>query len=183
MTREVALEELNKRIKTKNLIKHCLACEAIMKELAQYFEQDIEKWGLAGLLHDIDYEETKDSPQTHSILGSQILEELGFSNDVVYAVKVHNDAHGLPRLSLLDKSLYAADPTTGLIVAGALIHPSKKLSEINVDFLMNRFNEKSFAKGANREQIKACNELGLELDEFLGISLNAMQKISTELGL
>jgi len=183
MTRDIAIVELQKRIKTNNLFKHLLATEAIMRGLAEYLNQDVEKWGLCGLVHDIDYEETKDSPQTHSLLGSEILTNLGFSSDIVYAVKVHNDYHNLPRLSMLDKALYCADPTTGLIVAGALILPSKKLSDVTVDFLLNRFNEKSFAKGAKREQIKACSEIGLELNEFLGISLTALQKISTELGL
>lgn len=183
MTREKAFEEVKNRIKTQNLLKHCLACEAIMRELACYFEEDIEKWGICGLVHDIDYEETKNDPNSHSLVGAKILEELGFSNDIVYAVKAHNDIHGVPRLTLLDKALYCADPTTGLIVAGALILPSKKLSDVTVQFLINRFNEKSFAKGAKREQIKACSELGLELEDFLRISLNALQKISVELGL
>lgn len=183
ITRDIALEEVKKRIKTQNLLKHCLACEAIMRELACYFEEDMDKWGICGLVHDIDYEETKDSPNLHSMVGAKILEDLGFDKDIVYAVKVHNDAHGLPRLSLMDKALYCVDPTSGFIVAGALILPSKKLSDVTVPFLLNRFNEKGFAKGANRNQIKACSELGLELEEFLRISLNAMQKISVELGL
>ncbi|WPX08350.1 HDIG domain-containing metalloprotein [Anaerocellum danielii] len=183
ITREVALEEIKKRIKTQNLLKHCLACEAIMRDLACYFEQDMDKWGICGLVHDIDYEDTKNDPGAHSLVGAKILEDLGFDKDIVYAVKVHNDRHGLPRLSLLDKALYCVDPTSGFIVAGALILPSKKLSDVTVPFLLNRFNEKSFAKGANREQMKACSELGLELEEFFRISLSAMQKISNELGL
>jgi len=154
-----------------------------MKRLAQHFGEDEEKWSLAGLLHDIDYDETKDDPERHSMLGAQMLEELGLPEDVVYAVKVHNERHGLPRNSLMDKALYAADPTTGLIVAGALIRPEKKLSAIDVSFLVNRMKEKSFARGANREQIQSCTELGLTLEEFLGLSLEAMQGAAGQLGL
>ncbi len=154
-----------------------------MKRLAQHFGEDEEKWGLAGLLHDIDYDDTKDKPELHSLEGAKMLEEMGLSQDVVYAVKVHNERHGLPRQSLMDKALYATDPTTGLIVAGALIKPEKKLSAIDVPFLVNRMNEKSFAKGANREQIRACSELELTLEEFLGLNLEAMQGAATELGL
>lgn len=154
-----------------------------MKRLAQHFGEDEEKWGLAGLLHDIDYDDTKDKPELHSLEGAKMLEEMGLSQDVVYAVKVHNERHGLPRQSLMDKALYATDPTTGLIVAGALIKPEKRLSAIDVPFLVNRMNEKSFAKGANREQIRACSELGLTLEEFLDLNLEAMQGAATELGL
>ena len=107
----------------------------------------------------------------------------GFDNDIVYAVKAHNDAHGLERKSRMDKALFCADPVSGLITASALILPSKKLSEVDTDFVMNRFNEKGFARGANRENIKKCSELNLELRDFLDISLKAMQGISEELGL
>lgn len=183
MKREEALQILKKNLKNKNLVSHCVAVEVVMKRLAQHFGEDEEKWALAGLLHDIDYDETKDQPERHSLLGAQILEELGLPGDVVYAVKVHNERHGLPRTSLMDRALYAADPTTGLVVAGALIKPEKKLSAIDVPFLVNRMNEKSFARGANREQIRSCSELGLSLEEFLGLSLEAMQGASEQLGL
>ncbi|KNZ69991.1 metal dependent phosphohydrolase [Thermincola ferriacetica] len=183
MTREEALTELKKHVKNNNLLKHMYACEAVMQRLARHFGQDEEKWGLAGLLHDIDYDQTKDDPVRHSLVGAEILEQMGLPEDVVYSVKVHNDAHGLPRNTLLDKALYATDPVTGLIVAGALIKPEKKLDAIDVPFLINRFNEKSFARGANREQIASCSELGLTLEEFFGLALEAMLAIRDELGL
>ena len=112
-----------------------------------------------------------------------MLEEMGLSEDIVYSVKVHNEEHGLPRNSLMDKALYATDPLTGLIVAGALIKPEKKLAAIDVPFLINRFGEKSFARGANREQIKSCSDLGLSMEEFMGIGLEAMQTIPKDLGI
>jgi len=183
MTREEALNLLKKHLKNKNLFKHCLAVEAVMRRLARHFNQDEELWGIAGLLHDIDYEKTKDDPNRHSIEGAQILADMDLPDELVYAVKVHNHAHGLPRKTMMDKALYASDPVTGLIVAGALIRPEKKLEAVDVPFLLNRFKEKSFARGANRETINSCEELGLSLEEFLGLSLEAMQGIAGELGL
>lgn len=183
ISREEAFEILQKEVKNENLQKHCFAVEIVMKFLAKRFGEDEEKWALAGLLHDIDYEETKDDPQKHSVVGAEKLSDMNLPEDIVYAVKVHNEMHGLPRKSKLDKALYATDPLTGLIVASALIIPERKLSALDVDFLMNRFNEKSFAKGANREQIASCSELGLSLEEFMGIGLEAMQSVDKELGL
>ena len=183
LSREQAYAELTKYISNKNLLKHMLATEVVMGELAEHFGEDSQVWGLAGLLHDIDYDETKDLAELHSKRGAEILKELGYPEEIVYAVLVHNDCHNLPRKSLMDKALYATDPLTGLIVAGALIKPEKKLAAIDVDFLLKRFHEKTFAKGARREQIAACEELGLSLEEFVAIGLRAMQKIPKELGL
>ncbi|WP_427338863.1 HDIG domain-containing metalloprotein [Caloranaerobacter sp. DY30410] len=183
MNRIEALKHVNANVKNKNLIKHMLATEAVMKGLARKLKQDEEKWGIAGLLHDIDYEKTAKNPEKHSLIGAEMLEKLGYDDDIVYAVKAHNDMHGLKRNSLMDKALYSSDPLTGLIVAAALISPEKKLNKIDVKFVLNRFKEKSFAKGANREQIAACKELGLELEEFIEIGLSSMQEISKELEL
>ncbi|WP_069649153.1 HDIG domain-containing metalloprotein [Caloranaerobacter ferrireducens] len=183
MNRIEALKHVNANVKNKNLIKHMLATEAVMKGLARKLKQDEEKWGIAGLLHDIDYEKTAKNPEKHSLIGAEMLEKLGYDHDIVYAVKVHNDMHGLKRNSLMDKALYSSDPLTGLIVAAALISPEKKLNKIDTKFVLNRFKEKSFAKGANRDQIAACKELGLELEEFIEIGLSSMQEISEELGL
>lgn len=181
--REEALKILSQYISNKNLLKHMYAAEAVMGALARHFGEDEEAFRLAGLMHDIDYDETKDDPVRHSLVGGEILAELGFPEKVVYAVKCHNERHGLPRTSLIDKALYATDPLTGLIVAGALIHPEKKLAPLDVSFLVNRFYEKSFARGANREQIASCSELGLSLEEFIAIGLEAMKAIHEELGL
>ncbi|MGI6285840.1 HDIG domain-containing protein [Neomoorella humiferrea] len=183
MTREEALQLMEKHIKTKNLRKHCLAVEAVMRALARHFGEDEEKWGLAGLLHDIDYEMTKDEPERHSLVGAEMLTDLGLPEDVVYAVKAHNGHHGLPRTDLMSRALYATDPLTGLIVAAALIRPEKKLAVIDVPFLMNRYHEKSFARGASRETIAACSDLGLSLEDFMHIGLEAMKEIAGDLGL
>jgi len=181
--REAALDLLKRHLKNNNLFNHCLAVEAVMRRLARHFGEDEELWGLAGLLHDIDYEYTKDNWDLHSIEGARILEEKGLPTAVVYAVKVHNERHGLPRLGLLDKALFATDPLTGFIVAGALIRPEKKLEAVDVPFLLNRFKEKAFARGANRETMLACQDIGLSLEEFVGLGLEAMQSIARDIGL
>ncbi|MEW6228322.1 MAG: HDIG domain-containing metalloprotein [Bacillota bacterium] len=183
MDRQQALELVKKHVETKNLIKHMLATEAVMRALANHLGEDETKWALVGLLHDIDYDETAHEPGRHGLVGGEMLEKTGFPADVVQAVKAHNEYHGLPRESRLDKALYAVDPLTGLLVAAALIHPEKKLSAIDVGFVMNRFKEPSFARGANRDQIRTCSELGLSLEEFIGIGLRAMQEIAPDLGL
>lgn len=183
MQREEALNLMEKNIKQKNLRKHCLAVEAVMAELADYFDKDQHKWRLAGLLHDIDYEDTADQPEKHSLLGADMLEEMGMEDKIVNAVRAHNGMHDLPRESLMAKALYAADPLTGLIVASALIHPDKKLESLDTEFILNRYSDNSFAKGADRDVIASCREMDLELEEFIKISLNAMQSISDDLGL
>lgn len=183
MTRDEALAWVKENISNKNLLKHSLAVEACMRAVARRLGQDEDKWGLAGLLHDIDYEQTKGDASTHSMLGADMLGARGLPEDLVYAVRVHNEAHGLPRKSLLDKALYAVDPLTGLIVAAALVAPEKKLAAVDTNFVLKRFGEKAFARGANREQIKSCAELGLSLDEFISIGIEAMQAIAAELEL
>lgn len=184
MNRDQALSAVKERVKNSNLLKHMYAVEAVLRSLARKLGGDQEKWALAGLLHDIDYEDTAQQPQRHSLAGAEILEGLGIEGDIVYAVKVHNPAHGLERHSLLDKALHIADPLTGLIVAAALIHPDRKLASIDAQFVLNRFAERQFARGANREQIALCeDELGINLEEFIALGLEAMQEIAPDLGL
>ncbi len=183
MNRVSALEFLKQHLKNSNLIKHSLAVEAIMIKLAEHFNQDQEKWGLAGLLHDIDYEETKDKPEAHSLKGAKILEAEGIDKEITEAVKKHNEVHNLERLTLIEKSLFCVDPLTGLIVAAALVLPDKKLTSLTVENILNRFKEKSFARGANREVINACSEINLSLEEFVKLGLEAMKKISNDLRL
>jgi len=184
MTREQSLELLKQNLSNQNLIKHCLAVEAVMRALARHFQEDEEKWGLTGLLHDIDYEKTKDNPKQHSLIGAQILEEAGLDKEICQAVKAHNEIHGIPLETLLDKALFVVDPLTGLIVAATLVLPSKKISDLTRENVLNRFPEKAFARGVNREIIKKAEELlNIKLEDFVGISLGAMQGISDELGL
>ncbi|MEA1962169.1 MAG: HDIG domain-containing protein [Bacillota bacterium] len=183
MQRVEALTLLNQHLTNENLVHHSLAVEAIMRGLAERLGKDVEKYGLAGLLHDIDYDEIGDDLAEHSLVGAQILEDNGVEADIVYAVKVHNGAHGLPRESMLDKVLYAADPISGFITAAAMVRPDKSLEGVQLKSLKKKFKEKSFARGANREQMQTCTELGLELEEFMTISLESMKKIAPTLGL
>ncbi len=184
MTREEALKVLKENLSNQNLVRHSLAVEAIMRALARHFAESEEKWALAGLLHDIDYEKVKGDLSEHSLLGAKMLEDLGLDKDICQAVKVHNEAHGILPQTLMEKSLFVTDPLTGLIVAAVLVLPSKKIKDLTLENVLNRFKEKSFARGANREIIKKCEELlGLKLEEFIKIGLEAMQKIDKELGL
>lgn len=184
MERQAALAELKRRVKNKNLLKHMYAVEAVMGALARHFDADEEQWRLTGLLHDIDYEETAEEPTKHSLVGADILTSLGLPPALIYAVKAHNPAHRLPRPSLLDSALYCADPLTGLIVAAALVHPAKKLAALDGPFILKRFGEKQFARGASREQISRCQqELALDIEEFVVLGLQAMQAIAPVLGL
>lgn len=183
MNREEALKEITSRVSNKNLINHMIAVEAIMGGLAERLGEDKERWMLCGLLHDIDYEETMDTPEKHSIVGAEILEELALDEDIVYAVKVHNEIHGFERKSRMDKALWAADPLSGLITACALVMPDKKLENVTVDSVLKKMKKKDFAKGANREQIKSIEEIGLTLEEFIEIGLESMKKIAGEIGL
>ncbi|MBT1247516.1 MULTISPECIES: HD domain-containing protein [unclassified Thermosipho (in: thermotogales)] len=180
MNRNEAFELLKEHIKTKNLIKHCIATEALMRKFAKHFNEDEEEWGIAGLLHDLDYEYTKDDPALHGLKTVEILGD-SVSDNIKNAILAHCGKKR--RETLMEKVIYAADPTTGFIVASALIRPEKKLEPVDVKFLLKRFKEKSFAKGANREQMKSCEEFGMELEEFFEKSLEAMKEISKELGL
>jgi putative nucleotidyltransferase with HDIG domain len=181
MDRQQAYELAKSKFSNKNLFKHVLAVEAVMMGLAEHFDEDQEKWGLAGLLHDLDYEQTMNDPDRHTIVTEQMLQDYHLDPEIIEAIKCHNDK--APRTRLMGKAIYAADPVTGLTVAAALMHPDKKLKSIDVPFIMRRFKEKRFAAGANREQIKTCEDFGMSLEEFLGIALTSMQGIDGELGL
>jgi len=184
MEREKALNLLRENLKNQNLIKHSLAVEAGMGALAEYFREDKEKWKMAGLLHDIDYEKTKGDAKLHSKLGAEMLKKLGFDKEICQAVLSHNEAHGISPQSKMAKALYCLDPLTGLIVASTLVLPSKKIKDLKVENVLNRFKEKSFAQGVKREIILKSQEyLGLSLEKFVEIVLGAMKKISKDLEL
>ena len=183
MDREHALALVRERIPSANLVNHCVATEVIMEALARHFdlgEDEVERWALAGLLHDLDYAETGDDFERHGVVTAELLAgEL--DDEQLHAILAHADK--APRESLMDKALYAAHPTTGFIVAAALVRPDKALANVEVRSLLKRWKEKAFARGANREQMAACEELGLSREEFLGLALGAMQKRASEIGL
>jgi putative nucleotidyltransferase with HDIG domain len=181
MNREKALALVKSKVKNKNLVKHMLAVEAIMKRVAEHFNEDVNMWRLTGILHDLDYDETVDDFDRHSLLTCEWLKEYDLDERILYAIKAH--PRKVEPQSKMDWTLFAADPLSGLIVAAALMHPTKKLKNVSVEFVLNRFKEKRFAAGANRENIKACENLGLSLDEFVRLALEGMQSIDAELGL
>lgn len=180
MDREEALLLVKEKLKTQNLIKHSLAVEAGLKELAEHFGEDKEMWALAGLLHDLDYEETKDDASKHGLVTAEMLKDK-VDDQIIYAIKAHSGK--VPPLSTLDWALCAVDPLTGLIVAACLMHPEKKLEFLDTEFILHRFDEKRFAAGADREQIKSCENVGITLGEFIDLTLTGMQRIHEDLGL
>jgi putative nucleotidyltransferase with HDIG domain len=182
MNREEVLGSIKANIENENLIKHMLATEAIMRALARKLGEDEDEWGLTGLLHDIDVELVQEDINSHSKLGADIAKELGASETMAHAILCHNEAHGIPRETKLDKALFCADPLSGLITAAALVRPSK-LSGLTTKSVMKRFREKRFAAGVKREQLLSCQEIGLELEEFITLGIKAMKGISLELGL
>jgi putative nucleotidyltransferase with HDIG domain len=182
--REEGLDLVRERVKNENLVNHMLAAEAIMGALAQHLGGDVERWRLAGLLHDLDVEETAETMEVHGALTVQWLREAGLEDEeVLQAIRAHNSANGSSIGCEMDRALFACDCLTGLVTAAALIRPEKKLALVELKSLKKRFKEPSFAKGARREDIMTCSELGLELEEFLAIGLGAMKEVADDLGL
>jgi putative nucleotidyltransferase with HDIG domain len=183
MNRHEALESIRENVENENLVKHMLATEAIMRALAKHMGEDEHEWGLAGLLHDIDVELTEGDMSSHSKLGADIARDLGASEAIANAILCHNEAHGILPETKMEKALFCTDPLTGLITAAVLVRPDKKIENLEVMSVRKRFKEKSFAAGARREQIAKCSDIGLELDEFIAIGLEAMKGIAPQLGL
>ena len=183
MNRDDAMALLKEHTKNPNLIKHALGVEAAMRSYAAKYGEDAEKWGIVGLLHDFDYEKYPD-PKDHPLKGAAILEEKGYPEDVIYAIKTHAEYLGLPRLSLMDKTLFAVDELTGFIVAVALVKPSKSLMDVDVKSVKKKMKAKAFAAAVKREDITGGAEgLGIEVDEHIDMVIKAMQGIADELGL
>jgi predicted hydrolase (HD superfamily) len=187
ITRQQALELLHSKMESPNLRRHCYAVEEVMKALAKHFKEDKEKWGIVGLLHDGDYEKTKETPEKHTLLMTDWLKEVGETDpEILSAILSHNYSHtgqNAPK-NKLEWSLYCCDELTGFIVAVTLVRPDKKLSSVTVESILKKWPQKSFAAGVKREQIEECEKrLGIPLNEFIEIALKAMQGISPELGL
>lgn len=160
-----------------------LAVEAIMRSLARHLGENEEKWGLVGLIHDIDYEKTETTPEKHSLIAEQLLK--GFlPEELLRAIKAHNFKHtGVKPESIMEKALIASDAISGLLVACALVMPSKKLAEVKVETVARKFKDKDFARGAERERILLCEEIGLPREQFFELALNGLREIAKEIGL
>ncbi len=183
INREEALDSVMANVENKNLIKHMLATEAVMRSLAIRLGEDEELWGLTGLLHDIDMDLCQADMNIHSKLGADLVRDMGVGEEVANAVLRHNEAHGVSPETNLDKALYCADALTGLITTTALVRPDKKIGSVELKSIKKKYREKGFAAGVNREQIETCRDLGIELDEFIQLGLDAMKGISSDLGL
>ena len=184
MTRDEALVLVRAHAANPNMVSHMVATEAIMGALARRLGHDETRWRLAGLLHDLDAEQTADTMDVHATRTVEWLREAGLDDEqVLHAILAHNPANGSSIGSLMDRALFSCDPLTGLITAAALIRPEKKLALVELKSLKKRFKEPSFAKGARREDILTCSELGLDIEEFLAIGLEAMKEVADELGL
>ncbi len=169
-----------------NLRRHMLAVEAGMRAYASRFGEDEDRWGLVGLIHDFDYERYPDvATDGHPNTGAPILRERGYDEIVVRAVLSHaTEVTGVERQSQMEQALYAIDDLTGLIVAVALVRPSKDIRDVKVKSVKKKWKDKAFAAGVHREEIEAgAGALGVDLWEHVGIVLEAMQGIAGELGL
>ena len=184
MNREEALSLLKKHISNQKMIAHCLASEAVMRALAKHLGEDENKWGLAGLLHDLDAEIVNNDMNTHGLETEKILKQHGLDAKIIEAIKLHNEEalHGLQRTTNFHHALAAGETITGLIFATALVYPDKKLESVKAKSITKRMKEKAFAASVNRETIRECEKLGLTVNEFAEISLNAMKKIAPQLG-
>ncbi|WP_024833578.1 HDIG domain-containing metalloprotein [Ruminiclostridium josui] len=175
MNRDEAFEELKARLYDKDLLRHSLAVEAVMREFAKYYDADIEMWGLAGLLHDIDIEKTAGNPEKHCLVAAQILENFDIDESIIYSIRAQNDYHKIPRKRKMDKVLYAVDYLTQLISYCADKLPDKNLSDVTVQMVIENITKED-VKGINFEHIKQYKELNITLQEFVEITLHAMKK-------
>jgi len=183
LTRDEALNLVKKHVSKRNVLYHMLAVEAIMRGTAKHFREDENLWGLVGLLHDIDYEKTEATPEKHSLLTEEILKGL-IPSELIKAIKTHNFKHtGIKPESKMEKALIASDAISGLLVACALVMPSKKLADVSVETVSKKFKDKDFARGADRGRILVCEELGIPKEKFFEITLNGLKQTAAEIGL
>ena len=183
LDRAPVLAEVEARVANQHLRRHMLATEAIMRALALRLGQDADIWGLAGLGHDLDAEETEADVTRHGAVAAETLGALGLPPEAVHAVAAHNPDTGVAATERIDVGLIAADQLSGLITAAALVRPDKDLVGVKVKSVRKRYREGAFARGVSRESIARCEELGLALDDFFALGLEAMQGIAAELGL
>lgn len=183
MNREDAFAIVNEYVKNPNLVKHMLAVEAAMRFYARKYGQDEEKWAVAGLLHDFDWE-IHPTMEEHPLAGEPILREHGVPEEIIRAVLSHASHTGIPRETLMEKALFACDEVTGLITAVALVRPSRALYDLKAKSVKKKWKDKSFAAGADREEMeKGAEEFGVELWEHVANVIEAMNEIAESLDL
>lgn len=184
MNRDSALSLLNEYVKNEKMIQHCLASEVVMRALAIRLNQDVEKWGLAGLLHDLDVEITNADSYIHGKKSVEILSELNVDKDIIDSIMMHNEVSaGIPRTTQFQHALAAGETITGLIFATTYVYPDKKIASIKTSSVVKRMKERNFAATVKRENILECEKIGIPINEFAEIAINAMRQISDQLGL
>ena len=175
---------MEKHVGDPGLRKHCLASAAVMRGLARKLGEDEEAWAVAGVLHDLDFETTKDEPTRHGLVAAELLADSGLPAETIQAIKAHNgDMLGITRESKLDVALTCGETITGLVVATALVYPDKKLASVKPKSVKKRIKEKAFAKAVNRDNILLCEELGIPVADFCALAVESMREISDDLGL
>lgn len=183
MDRAEALSIVNEFVKSPNLVNHMLAVEAAMRFYAEKYGEDVDRWGLTGLLHDFDWE-IHPTLEEHPMAGAPILRERGVPEEIIQGILSHADHTGVPRVTRMQKALYACDEITGLVTAVALVRPSRSLYDLTSSSVKKKWKDKAFAAGANRDEIsQATQEFGLELWEHVDNVILAMRGIAPELGL
>jgi predicted hydrolase (HD superfamily) len=182
MEKRQALDLARQHVKKESNLKHMIAVGGIMRELAIHLGQDAQDWEAVGILHDIDFESCT-GPEDHTLVAQKILCD-HLDQALIEAIMAHNHEHtGVAVDNDLKRGLICSDAASGLIVAATLVLPSKRIVDVNTRSLMKKYNSKDFAKGVSRERIALCEELGLSLEEFLGIALTGMVGIAEEIGL
>lgn len=184
-TRSQAFDILQQHIHDRFLINHHLSSETVMRAFAQHFGEDRELWGICGLLHDLDWEYTKETPDEHTKKAAEILRAAGVEEAIIHAVQAHHPtASGVWPSNLMEECLYTTEELTGLIIACALVQPGKKLASVNESSVLKKLKNLNFAKGVNREIVgRAPEVLNMTMEQIVTVSLKAMQGISDELGL
>jgi putative nucleotidyltransferase with HDIG domain len=187
-SRSDALAIVHEHTASDSLRKHMLAVEAAMRAYAERFGEDPERWGLAGLLHDFDYERypnaAHSATEEHPAWGVRLLRERGYPDDVLQAILGHAHYTGVARETRMAKTLFAVDELTGLITATALVRPSKSVHEVEAKSVRKKMKDKAFARGVSRDDvINGAAELGVDLDEHIAFVIAAMQRSAGALGL
>ena len=183
MTRDQGWALLTEFTKGDSLRKHARAVETSMRAYAVRFGEDPERWGLAGMLHDFDYEMHPHAPH-HPMKGGEILTVRGLDRDIVYAILAHADYSGMPRLSRLDRALYACDELTGFVHACALVRPGKVITGLEPASVKKKLKDKGFARTVNRDDVyRGAVELGVELDAHIAFVVQALEGVAPEIGL
>lgn len=184
-TRKEALRLLYEYTKTEALLRHAYAVEAAMRWYARFYGEDEESWGMAGLLHDFDYERFPQlSKDAHPFAGAKILEQEGYSSEIIQAILGHATYSGVPRQTLMAKTLFACDELAGLVYASVLVRPDRAIANLTAQSVKKKMKDKAFARNVNREDIKTgADELGIDLTEHIENVVKGMQTVAVELGL